>query len=219
MDAHGSDGGGGNAGSVLSVNVGTPRLVRIGRRTVKTAIYKHPVEGPVALRDHGVEGDRQANPSVHGGPEKAAYAYAIEDYRWWESELGRELEPGTFGENLTLAGIDVSGALVGERWRIGDAVVEVSEPRQPCSKLGRRMEDPRFVKRFARALRPGAYLRIVEEGTIAAGEAVEILARPDHSVSMRLMSRIALGERELIPRLREAEALGERWRELAGEAA
>ncbi len=194
---------------VLSVNVGRPRPVDTGRRVVTTAIWKAPVEGRVAVRGINVDGDEQADRTVHGGPDKAVYAYAIEETRKWEAELGRELGPGAFGENLTLAGIDASGALVGERWRVGTTLLEVVQPRLPCFKLGLRMADPWFVRRFGRASRPGAYLRIVEEGELGAGDAVEVdfETLPDHGVTLRLVSDAILLDRSLIPRVLEAPQL------------
>ena len=202
-------------GELLSVNVARSRLILLNGQPVKTGIYKAPVDARVTLADDHVEGDQQADRSVHGGPDKAVYAYASEDYAWWAGELERETEPGLFGENLTTAGIDVSGALVGERWRIGGALLEVSEPRQPCSKLGVKMGDPRFLKRFAKGLRPGAYLRIVEPGEIGAGDPIEIVQRPAHDVSVALMTRALYGERELAPLLLEAPALTPTWRQWA----
>jgi MOSC domain-containing protein YiiM len=192
---------------LVSVNVGRPRPVDTGGRTVVTAIWKAPVDGRVAVRGVNVDGDDQADRSVHGGPDKAVYAYAIEETRAWESELGRELGPGAFGENLTVAGVDVSGALVGERWRIGTVLLEVVQPRFPCFKLGLRMGDPKFVKRFGQASRPGAYLRIVEEGELGAGDAVEVVSRPDHAVTMRLVSDAILLDHGLIPVALEAPQL------------
>jgi MOSC domain-containing protein YiiM len=194
-------------GRLVSVNVGRPRPVDTGSRTVVTAIWKAPVEGRVAVRGSNVDGDDQADRSVHGGPDKAVYAYAIEETRVWESELGRELGPGAFGENLTIEGVDVSGALVGERWQVGTALLEVVQPRFPCFKLGLRMGDPTFVKRFGQASRPGAYLRIVEEGEVGAGDPVAVVSRPDHAVSMRLLSDAVLLDRDLIPRALEAPQL------------
>jgi MOSC domain-containing protein YiiM len=192
---------------LISVNVGRPRPVDTGSRTVMTAIWKEPVEGRVAVRGVNLDGDDQADRSVHGGPDKAVYAYAIEETRAWASELGRELGPGAFGENLTIEGVDVSGALVGERWRVGTVLLEVVQPRFPCFKLGLRMGDPTFVKRFGQASRPGAYLRIVEAGELGAGDPVEVVSRPDHAVSMRLVSDAILLDRELIPRALEAPQL------------
>ena len=120
---------------------------------MQTAIWKAPVEGRVAVRGVNLDGDDQADRSVHGGPDKAIYAYAAEEVRTWEGELGRELGPSAFGENLTTEGIDVSGALLGERWRVGTTLLEVVQPRLPCFKLGMRMGDPAFVRRFGEASR------------------------------------------------------------------
>jgi MOSC domain-containing protein YiiM len=192
---------------LVSVNVGTPQDVGTGRRTIRTAIWKHPVEGRVAVRGVNLEGDDQADRTVHGGPDKAVYAYAVEDTRTWEAELGRDLGPGAFGENLTIEGLDVSGALLGERWRIGTTLLEVVQPRLPCFKLGLRMGDPRFVRRFGEASRPGAYLRIVEEGDVGAGDAAEVVSRPDHEVSVRLVSDAVLVDRGLVPQVLAAPQL------------
>src|SRR6478735_5412178 len=134
-----------------------------------SAIFKEPVEGRVRVEGVNLAGDDQADRSVHGGPEKAVYAYAREDADWWEDVLGIDIPNAMFGENLTTEGLDVSGAVVGERWRIGTVELEVCQPRLPCSKLGLRFGDPKMVKRFAQASRPGAYLRILTEGDLAAG--------------------------------------------------
>jgi len=207
---------------LLSVNVGRPRAVETGRRTVVTAIWKSPVEGRVAVSGVNLAGDAQADRSVHGGPDKAVYAYAIEETREWEGEVGRVLGPGAFGENLTVEGIDVSGALIGERWRVGTTLLEVAQPRVPCFKLGLRMGDPSFVKRFAQASRPGAYLRIVEEGELGAGDAVEVDAAslPGHGVTARLVSDALLLDRRLISRALDAPQLSQSLREaMAGRHA
>ena len=194
---------------VAGVNVGRPRAVDSGRRTVLTAIWKQPVAGRVAVRGVNLDGDDQADRTVHGGPDKAVYAYALEETRRWESELGRALGPSAFGENLTTEGIDVSGALVGERWRIGTTLLEVVQPRLPCFKLGLRIGDPAFLRRFAQASRPGAYLRIVEEGELGAGDAIEVdvAGLPDHGVTMRLLSDALLLDDALIPQALEAPQL------------
>jgi MOSC domain-containing protein YiiM len=207
-------------GSVLSVNVAEIREVPRGGEMVPTGIWKVPVEGRVAVRGVNVAGDQQADRSVHGGPDKAVYAYAREDTDWWEEELERELPHGAFGENLTLRGVDVSGALIGERWRIGSVLLEVSEPRFPCWKLGARFDDPRMLKRFSAALRPGAYLRIAEEGKLAAGDVVEIAERPDHDLTIAAFARAYLQERDALPRLLEVPAVSELWRDwVAGRMA
>ena len=160
--------------SVLSVNVAELRTIRWRGHDVPTGIFKEPVEGAVRARDDHLEGDHQADRRVHGGGVKAVYAYAREDYSWWEAELGRELAPGTFGENITTEGLAVSGAEPGERWRIGSVVLEVTEPRLPCFKLGVKMDSLRFIRQFAAAERPGTYLRIVEQGELRAGDAIEV---------------------------------------------
>ena len=190
-----------------AVSVGRPRPVEAGRRTVSTAIWKTPVDGRVALRGVNLDGDDQADRSVHGGPDKAVYAYALEEIHAWEAELGRELGPAAFGENLTTEGIDVSGAVVGERWRIGTTLLEIVQPRVPCFKLALRMGDPGFVKRFAQASRPGAYLRIIEEGHLGAGDAIEIESQPEHGVTMRLIFDAILRDPRLIPQVLDAPGL------------
>jgi MOSC domain-containing protein YiiM len=201
---------------LIGVQVGLPKAVDTGRRVVETAIWKQPVEGRVRVRGVNLDGDRQADLRVHGGPDKAVYAYAIEETRLWEEELERELGPGAFGENLTTEGVDVSGALLGERWQIGTTVLEVVQPRLPCFKLGLKMGDPLFVKRFGLASRPGAYLRIVEEGELGAGDAVAVERDEgqDHRVSVRLVSDAILVDHALVPRALEAPQLIPKLREL-----
>jgi MOSC domain-containing protein YiiM len=195
-------------GAVVSVNVGRPRQISVRRgRALMSAIGKQPVEGRVRVQGVNVAGDDQADRLVHGGPDKAVYAYASEDTAWWSSELGRDLEPGMFGENLTLAGVDVSGALIGERWRIGDVELEVCQPRLPCAKLGLRFGDPQMLKRFAQAGRPGAYLRILREGELGPGDAVEILSRPGHDVTSALVSASILLDESLLAHAASAPAL------------
>jgi MOSC domain-containing protein YiiM len=184
------------AARVLSVNVGRPRQVSVRRgRPVMSAIGKAPVSGRVRLAGVNVDGDHQADRTVHGGPDKAVYAYAHEDSLWWAARLAREVGPGMFGENLTLEGVDVSGAVIGERWRIGSVELQVCQPRLPCFKLGLRFGDPTMLKQFARAGRPGAYLRIQAEGELGAGDEVELLDRPEHGVTIaQVSSAIMLDE-------------------------
>jgi MOSC domain-containing protein YiiM len=185
------------SGLLVSVNTGAVGPLTAGRRTVESGIVKSPVAGRVRVEGSNVAGDRQADLRVHGGPDKAVYAYAEEDYAWWGRGLGTRLAPGTFGENLTVSGLAVSGAVVGERWEVGTALLEVAQPRLPCYKLGMRMGDPVFVARFAAANRPGAYLRIVEAGEICAGDAIRVVDRPAHGVTVAEVSRALLGEREM----------------------
>lgn len=190
-------------GRVVSVNVGAPRTVDWHGRRVRTAIWKEPVAGPVEVRGVNLAGDGQADRRVHGGTHKAVYAYGMGDYRWWAGQLGATLDPGTFGENLTVDGFDVAQAWVGERWRVGTSTLEVSEPRLPCFKLGIRMGTADFVDLFAMVGRFGTYLRIVEEGAVTVGDAIELVARPDdrltvaelaesrHSDDAGLLTRVA----------------------------
>lgn len=165
---------------VVSVNVGTPRTTEWHGRQVTSAIWKSPVAGRVAVQGVNLDGDDQADRRVHGGDNKAVYAYASEDYSWWGGELGRAepLAPATFGENLTTSGLMLEACRVGDRWLLGDALLEVVQPRFPCFKLGMRMGDAGFVKRFEAAGRPGVYLRIVEAGTIGAGDAIAVTPTP-----------------------------------------
>jgi MOSC domain-containing protein YiiM len=194
-------------GRVQSVNVGEPRPVEVDGHTVWTAIWKSPVEGRVPLRGVNLRGDGQADRTVHGGSDKAVYAYAIEDTEWWEGQLGGPLGAGTFGENLTVRGLPVSEAVIGERWAVGSAVLEVAQPRLPCFKLGLRMGDPRFLKRFAAAGRPGAYLRVVQEGDIGAGDQIDVVSRPAHGVTSALVSRALLGAPQLLTAALQAPEL------------
>jgi MOSC domain-containing protein YiiM len=200
---------------VESLNVGQIRALTVRGHPVTTAIWKSPVTGPIRLEGVNLHGDDQADRTVHGGPDKALYAYAAEDTERWEEELERELGPGAFGENLTVRGVNVTGALVGERWAVGSALLEVRQPRVPCFKLGLRMGDPRFPSKFARAGRPGAYLAIVEEGEIAAGDRIEIIDRPDHDISVGMVANVYLGDHSRRLDLLAAPALPAEWRRWA----
>lgn len=202
-------------GRVVSVNVGRTRTVAWNGRQVTTAIFKHPVPGRLRLRGVNVEGDDQADRSVHGGPDKAVYAYSVDDYRWWSATLGRELEPGTFGENLTIDGLDLRAAVIGERWRLGTALVRVTQPRIPCFKLGIRMDDARFPARFADAGRPGAYLAIEQEGSLRTGDDVAVVARPAHGISVGIVERAYHADRDLVASLLRVEELPDSWRRWA----
>jgi MOSC domain-containing protein YiiM len=196
------------AGELLSVNVGRPVAIAMTRRgPVASAIVKEPVEGRVRVEGVNLAGDDQADRRVHGGPDKAVYAYAREDHDWWEQELGREVPHGMFGENLTTRGVDCSGAVIGERWRVGTTLLEVCQPRVPCFKLGLRFDDPQMLKRFALASRPGAYLRIIEEGELGVGDAAELVDRPDHGVTISLVSDAMLLDETLLDRTLAATQL------------
>ncbi|KQX68876.1 MOSC domain-containing protein [Angustibacter sp. Root456] len=184
-----------------------------------TAIDKRAVTGRSMVHRLGVEGDRQMDTQDHGGPDKAVYAYAGEDVSWWAGQLDRELEPGAFGENLRTTGLDVTGAVIGEQWHVGDpddgVVLEVTMPRIPCSTFQRWMDEPHWVKRFTDHGAPGAYLRVVREGTVAAGDRIAVERRPAHGVTIgdcflrfdaeigqRLVDAAAAGDLDLAPVLR-----------------
>jgi MOSC domain-containing protein YiiM len=193
---------------LVSVNVGRPQPLGLRRgRTVHSSIVKTPVEGRVRVAGVNVEGDDQADRRVHGGPDKAVYAYAAEDVAWWEGELGRELGPAAFGENLTVEGVDVTNAVVGERWRIGTVELEVCQPRLPCFKLGLKMGDPKFLRRFTLAGRPGAYLRIRTEGKLGAGDAVDVTSRPAHGITVALVARALMVDHGLLAQAAAAPEL------------
>jgi MOSC domain-containing protein YiiM len=200
---------------IVSVNVGQPRTVEFRDHTVSTGIDKVPVEGSVRVEGVNLVGDDQADRRVHGGVHKAVYAYASEDYEWWSGRLGRALPPSMFGENLTTAGIDIGAAVVGQHWRIGDVVLEVSEPRMPCYKLGIRMEDPGFPAVFSAADRPGSYLRIVEEGSLASGDRIEVGTPPGHGLTVADIARIHDRDHHEAGRLLQAAQLSDPWKRWA----
>jgi len=200
---------------LLSVNIGRPRP-NPWKGLRSTGIDKRPVDGPVAVAAPGpkgtgavgIAGDRVYDVKHHGGDDQAVYAYAREDLDVWEPEMGRTLPNGVFGENLTTEGLDVNGALIGERWRIGqDVVLEVSCPRIPCGTFEGWLEEKGWIKRFTRAARPGTYLRVIAPGEIRAGDPVEVLHRPAHDVTVELAFRAMTSEPDLLPRLEAADAL------------
>jgi len=202
-------------GQIESVNVGQPREVQWHDRVVTTAIWKEPVTGRIAAAGVNLDGDGQADRRVHGGPTKAIYAYAIEDYRWWAGQLGSPMTAGTFGENLTVGGVDLRAAVVGERWQVGSITLRVTEPRIPCVKLGVRMGNAAFVERFADAARPGAYLAIEQAGDVEAGDPIDLLDRPRHQITIGDVERAYHGHPELLPVLADLQDLSESWRDWA----
>jgi MOSC domain-containing protein YiiM len=208
---------------LLSVNAGRPRP-NPWKGISATGIDKWPVEGPVAVSAPGpkgcgavgLAGDRVHDVRHHGGADQAVYAYAREDLDGWEAELGLPLRNGLFGENLTTLGIAVNGALIGERWRVGeDVVLEVSCPRIPCATFEGWLGRPGWIRQFTRAARPGAFLRVIQPGDIEAGDAVEVADRPSHDVSVALVFRAVTLEPHLLPRLLVAAALPAEITELA----
>ena len=200
---------------VISVNLGRARDAAWAGRLRRTAIDKRPVTGPVGVGGLGLAGDEQADTDNHGGREQALYAYAREDLDWWVERLSRELANGTFGENITTGGLDVTCALIGEIWRLGTAVVQVTAPRIPCGVFAGWMDEPRWIKRFAAARRPGAYLRVVREGTVRAGDRLEVVARPDERVTVAESMTAYYGDARLMRRLLQVRGRGAQWDEIA----
>ena len=199
---------------VIAVNTGTEADLVVGGKPARTAIDKRPVNGRVRVGVLGLVGDEYADKENHGGYEQAVYAYAREDLDWWVERLGYELRDGQFGENITTAGLDITGALIGETWRIGTAVVQITSPRIPCVTFQSWLDEPHWVKRFAAAGRPGAYLRVLAEGTVGAGDQAEVLERPAERVSVAESMRAFYGDQELMRRVLRVTGRGEKWDEI-----
>jgi MOSC domain-containing protein YiiM len=208
------------AASVVSVNVGLPRVVEWKGESVSTAIYKHPVSGRVVVRRLDLDGDRQADLTVHGGPDKAIYAYPVEHYAAWRTELpDADLAVPAFGENLTTSGLLEETVQIGDRYRVGTAELMATQPRTPCYKLGIRFGRPDMVRRFHQSGRSGFYFAVLNEGDVAAGDAITLLQRATHSLSVADINRIyahrgrATGEdTDLMRRASELQALPDGWR-------
>ncbi|WP_197742059.1 MOSC domain-containing protein [Nitrospira sp. KM1] len=170
---------------IISVQVGRPRTVRWHGKTASTGIYKMPVSGRIMARRFNLEGDEQADRTVHGGRDKAIYVYPSEHYAFWRQEFpDRPMTYGMFGENLTTEGLDERSVRIGDRFRIGHAVVEVTQPRVPCYKLGIRFDRPDMPKRFHASRRCGFYLAVLQEGTVGAGDVWELISRDEAGVSV-----------------------------------
>jgi MOSC domain-containing protein YiiM len=212
---------------VLSVNVAHSRTNPDTRSSVSvTGIDKTPTDRPVTVRapgpmhgglGSGLVGDVIGNHKVHGGDDQAVYAYAREDLDGWQAELGREITNGMFGENLTTEGIDVTGALIGERWLVGTdgLVLEVSAPRVPCRTFAAWLDIRGWIKTFTKAATPGAYLRVLTPGSVCTGDAIAVVDRPDHDVTVGVVFRAVTLEPALLPRLVDIAALAEEKREFA----
>ena len=179
---------------LISVNVGAIRELTSRGRLVRTGIWKEPIGSrAVRIGRINLDGDDQADRTVHGGVNKAVYAYAAEDYEHWREHEGVVTSPGLFGENLTVEGVDLNLTQVGERWQIGTALLEVTQPRLPCYKLGIRLGDSGFPRRFVAVARFGAYFRVVQEGEVRAGDAVYISPPKGKSITLREMGAEMLG--------------------------
>jgi len=196
----------------------------------KTGIDKRPINEAVAVRapgpmrgglGSGIVGDVIGNRKLHGGDDQAVYAYAREDLDTWAAHLDRELTNGMFGENLTTTGVDVTGAVIGERWRVGTdgVLLEVTSPRTPCKTFATRLGVDGWIKTFARGGTPGAYLRVIEPGTVSGGDGVDVLERPSHGVTIGMVYRALLLEKDLLPEILVADALPEDIKALARKRA
>lgn len=201
---------------IISVNVGLPREVTWQGRRIRTGIFKEPVRGPVRLCKLNVDGDGQADLSVHGGPSKAVYAYPFEHYDYWKNELpDMRLTCGMFGENLTIEGLLEKEVDIGDRFRIGQAEVVATEPRVPCFKLGVKFGRPDMVKRFLLSRRTGFYFAVLREGEIKAGDAMERLGRDSSDVSVADIIRLYAfekGDPATLWRIARLQTLPESWR-------
>jgi MOSC domain-containing protein YiiM len=201
---------------LISVNVSLPRDVMWKGRTVTTGIFKEPVGGSVHLRKLNLDGDRQADLSVHGGPDKAVYAYPSEHYEYWRSKLERHNLPwGMFGENFTVQGMLEDETNIGDTFRIGSALVRVAQPRMPCYKLGVKFGRDDILKLFLNSLRSGFYFSVLEEGAVAAGNEIKLVARDPNNITVTDITRLYSTEKhndELKRRAIEVEALPESWR-------
>lgn len=205
------------SGKIISVNVGLPRLVIWHEATVSTGIFKKPVTGRVMLRTLNLDGDRQSDLSVHGGPQKAVYAYPSEHYEYWRRELPEmELPWGMFGENLTTEGLSEETVKIGDRFRIGEAELTVTQPRMPCYKLGIKFQRADILKRFLASGLTGFYFSVQSEGEIGAGDELELIERSTHDIKVSDITRLYAKDRQDVETMRraiEVKALPESWRE------
>jgi MOSC domain-containing protein YiiM len=202
--------------NLISVNVGLPRVVMINGDPVSTGIFKEPVAGRAILRTLNLDGDRQADLSVHGGPSKAVYAYPSEHYHYWKHELPEMNLPwGMFGENFTTAGLFESELNIGDKFRVGSAIVMVTEPRMPCYKLGIRFGRSDIVKRFLASERTGFYFAVLQEGEVGMGDAIELIERSKDSLRLSDITALYTHEKHNVGLLRRAIAVGalpESWK-------
>ena len=179
----------------------------------RTGIDKRSVSGAIEFKDNGVVGDRVIDTNVHGGYEQAVYAYAREDAQWWEKEINEEIPAGRFGENLTTEGIDVNAALIGEQWKIGSVILEVSQPRIPCRVFAGFWKRATLIKDFTQAGRPGTYLRIIQEGRAQAGDSIEVIFKPDHTITISDLFAAKSGERSKINQIKDVTYLSTEFKE------
>lgn len=204
------------AGQVFAINIARQSQAQAWSNSGnRTGINKVSIEGPVLFQGEGVVGDHIVDRVNHGGYDKAVYAYAREDALWWEARIGKAIAPGQFGENLTTLGLDLSGAVIGEQWRIGELLLEVSEPRIPCKTFAGFWDRPTLIKEFTEANRSGAYLRIIKGATIHKGMSVAVEYRPDHGITIGDVFAARAGAREKIHEIAGVENLSAKYQDWA----
>ena len=199
---------------VLSINITS--VVHQGEWTGsegRTGIDKRSFTGAIEFKNDGVVGDRIIDTNAHGGYDQAVYAYAREDAQWWEREINEEIPAGRFGENLTTEGIDVNAAIIGEQWKIGSVILEVSQPRIPCRVFAGFWKRATLIKDFTQAGRPGTYLRIIQEGSAQAGDLIEVIFKPDHTISISDLFAAKSGERSKINEIKDVTYLSTEFKE------
>ena len=202
---------------ILSVNIGLPRKVLFSGQIVTTGIFKEPVKGRIALRRLNLDGDRQADLTVHGGLDKAVYSYASEHYEYWQHELhGTRLPYGMFGENFTTEGLIEEDINIGDQFKVGSARIVTTQPRMPCYKLGVKFGQMDIIRRFLASGRPGVYFRVLQEGEVEAGDAMELISRDKNNVTVKDIVRLYVQDNEDIETMQRAirvKALPEGWRD------
>jgi MOSC domain-containing protein YiiM len=203
---------------IISLNTGLPREVEWHGRTVTTGIYKQPVEGRIALRTLNLDGDRQADLTVHGGPYKAVYGYPLEHYDYWNNELQTKLPMASFGENFTTRGLSEDSVRIGDRYVIGSAEIVVTQPRLPCYKLGIKFQDDGMVKRFLASNRTGFYFAVLREGEVGAGDEIKLIYKSEYAsianiVRLYVTKTFAAADVALLRSVFQSEAFPESWKE------
>lgn len=202
---------------VLSIHVGKPREVQYQGKTVATGIFKEKVNGPVRVNRLNLEGDQQADLSVHGGPDKAVYAYPAEHYSYWKTARpDLVFEPGIFGENLSVHGLNEDEACIGDRFKIGTAIFGITSPRMPCFKLGIKMKDPKFIKHFMQAQRTGFYFKVVQEGVVKSENPIEKIKSDPQQLTVNEIVRLYTTDKEnqaLLQKAVNTSSLPQDWRD------
>jgi MOSC domain-containing protein YiiM len=202
---------------LISVNVGLPKTIRIEDTPVSTGIFKEPVSGTVRVATLNLDGDGQADLTVHGGPDKAVYVYPSEHYPFWRQELGEQITRwGAFGENLTVEGLSEDSVGIGDAFGIGSAILQITQPRLPCFKLAAKFEREDIIKRFLQSRRTGFYVRVLKEGSLRAGDGIVLLSRESHHVTIHELTDLYLNKnpaRSLLERVLGVESLSDAWRE------